>query len=121
MHIIDLEHLELTTNIGTIGIKGSGAGAFVQGYAYAGPNVAAATVAAAAFGQQTYARTNTLTMTSLYSFYGTSSATASGYAQGISPGSYASVGFDASADSTSFNGNSFSMGSSMTYSTYRTW
>lgn len=124
MDIVDLEH-EITVDVSedreavpTNFIVGA-AGAFVAGYAYAGPNGASAAVVAAASGLIAVTNTNTLAMISLYPYYGTSNSTASGYALGISPGSYASVNFYASANSTSFNGNSSNMGSSFTSSTYR--
>jgi hypothetical protein len=126
MDIVDLEH-EITINVSEtrkpspINFITGAASAFVAGYAYAGPNGASAAVVAAASGQQTLTTANTLAMTSLYPYYGTSNSTASGYALGISPGSYASATLNASANSTSFNGNSSNMGSSITSSTYRSW
>ena len=101
-------------------IRGAAASAFVAGYAYAGPGSASAGALASASGQQTFGTTNTLAVTSLYPYYTTSNAVASGSALGISRNSYASAGLYSSSNNTSFNGSSFTIDSTVTYSTYRT-
>ncbi|PSB23739.1 hypothetical protein [Stenomitos frigidus] len=129
MLITDLDYLEATTESSEYGealpeecfITGAAASAFVTGYTTAGTGYAAAGVLASASGQQTFGTTNTLATTSLYPYYTTSNATASGRALGISPYAYAGVGFYGSSNNTSFNGNSTTINSSVTYSTYRTW
>lgn len=96
------------------------ASAYVAGYTSTGTGYASAGSLAFASGQQTYGTTNTLATTSLYPYYSTSSATASGRALGISPNSYASANLYSSSNNTSFNGSSMTMDSTVTYSTYRT-
>ena len=119
MIITDLDYLEPAKALAkeTL-IKGAAAGAFVAGYASAGTGYASAGALAVASGQQTFGNTNTLAVTALNPYYTTSSAAASGYAVGVSPGSYASAGLFASSDNTSFNGNFSTINSSVTYSTY---
>ncbi len=134
MHIIDLEYLEVSVGVSHGAshgaskehkaspvnfIKGA-ASAFIAGYAYTETNYAAAGLFAGASGQTTATAVNTSAVTSLYPSYSTSAATASGYAIGVSPGSYAKVTYNASSNTTSFNGSSSTMGSSITSSTYRT-
>lgn len=126
MLVIDLDYLETTDGISTFGevecylIMGAASSAFVAGYTSAGTGYASAGVLASASGQQTFGATDTLATTSLYPYYVTSTATASGRALGISSGSYASVGFYGSSNNTSFNGSSMTMDSNVAYSTYRT-
>jgi hypothetical protein len=127
MHIIDLEHLEVPDSVSEYHkaspadlIQGA-TSAFIAGYAYVGTNYAVANLIAGASGQQAFTYTNTSAVTSLYPYYSTSTATASGYAIGSSPDTYAMVSYDASANNTSFNGNSSSMSSGIISSTYRTW
>jgi hypothetical protein len=126
MHIIDLDHLEVPIGVSedhetslAAFIHGA-ASAAITGYAYTDTNYAAAALFAGASGQSTLTYANTSAVTSLYPSYSTSAATASGYAIGVSPGSYAKVSYNASANNTSFNGTSSNMSSSITMSTYRT-
>ncbi len=126
MYIIDLEYLDVPVGVSEDRKASPGdfiqgaASAFIAGYAYTETNYAAATLIAGAYGQQTLTYVKTSAVTSLNPYHSTSVATASGYAIGVSPGSYAKVSYNASSNNTSFNGNSSTMGSSITSSTYRT-
>jgi hypothetical protein len=127
MLITDLNYLEAT--VGALEsckaspekylIKGAAASAFVAGYTYAGTGSASAGALASASGQQTFGTANTLAATSLYPYYTTSNAVASGSALGISRNSYASASLYSSSNNTSFNGSSFTIDSTVTSSTYR--
>ncbi len=119
MVITDLDYLAAPAQTAAIYlIKGAAASALVAGYASTGTGYASAGALAVASGQQTLGKTNTLALTSIYPSYTTSTATASGYAVAVSPGSYASAGLLASSDNLSFNGNSSTMDVTVTYSTY---